>query len=175
MKGATNIIGVEFLNPSVNPLALCPYCDELLPDTPTPHLRTLLASARTKSYKDPRSTNPKGLKALLSTFISVCQRHDFESVKLPEAKKRGWPLVINFDKIQARVENMKHRLEAIMLDGNEDGTPMNLDEDHSWTSKGPRGQSIFWRDTMKEVKRKGSRVVVGVAGQYASFENAQPG
>lgn len=160
----------------MDPSTLCPYCDEPLPDTPTPHLVKLLASARAKSYKDSRPSNPKGLKAPLSTFISVCQRHRFESVKLPEAKKRGWPQSINFDKLKGRVEDMRERLEAIILDGKGNVSAMSEDEeDDDWQARGPRGQSAFWMDLMKEVKKKGSRAVVGVAGQFASFEKTQPG
>jgi hypothetical protein len=167
-----------FLDPSIDPSTLCPYCDEPLPPTPTPHLLALLESTRKKSYVDPRPSNPKGLKAPLAAFISVCQRHRFESVKLPEAKRKKWPMVIPFEEVRGRVEKLKGRLQAIILDRDE-GAWVS-DSDMEWTvgrqkEKGPRGKSVFWKEIVKEVKKKGSRVVVGVSGQFASFEKTQPG
>lgn len=156
----THLIDVVSLDPAVDPSSLCPYCDECLPETPTLHLVTLLATARSKSYTNPRPTNPMGLKAPLQTYISICQRHHFESTKLPQAIKRGWPVVIDFGKVKGRVENMKDRLEGIVLDDNE---------------RGLRHQSGYWKDMMKEVKKNGSRAAVGVAGQFSSFENSQAG
>lgn len=163
-----------FLDPSIDPSTLCPYCDDPLPATPTPHLLALLASTRAKSYKDPRPTNPTGLKAPLSTFITVCQRHRFESVRLPEAERRGWPQVIRFEDVRGRVEAMRERLEAIILDGAESGG-VSEEEESEGRVRGPRGMSVFWVEMMKEVKKKGSRAVVGVSGQFASFEKTQPG
>lgn len=41
--------------------------------------------------------------------------------------------------------------------------------------KGLKARSIFWTEVMDEVKKKGSRAVVGVRGQFANFEKTQPG
>lgn len=165
-----------FLDPSIDPSTICPYCDESLPPTPTPHLLALLVSTAKKSYTDPRPSNPKGLKAPLATFIAVCQRHRFESVMLPEAKKKKWPRKIHFEDVRGRVEKMKGRLEAIVLDGGGgwDSESESNDESNE-KGKGPRGKSVFWKEIIKEVKKKGSRAVVGVSGQFASFEKTQPG
>jgi len=162
-----------FLDPSIDPSTLCPYCDEPLPSTPTPFLLSLLASTLKRSYVDPRPTNPKGLKAPLATFIAVCQRHRFESVKLPEAMKKEWPTKIQFENVRGRVEKMKGRLESIILDGDASGWRSGADDERK--AKGPRRESIFWREIMEEVKKKGSRAVVGVSGQFESFEKSQPG
>ncbi|KIM88166.1 hypothetical protein PILCRDRAFT_814082 [Piloderma croceum F 1598] len=166
-----------FLDPSIDPSTLCPYCDEPLPQTPTPHLVGLLESTLKKSYPDPRPTNPQGRKAPLAAFIAVCQRHRFESVKLPEAERKKWPLVIKFEEVRRRVERMKDSLEAIILDKDENGWDSDSDEDGTdeEKEKGPRGKSVFWKEIVKEVKKKGSRAVVGVSGQFASFEKTQPG
>lgn len=59
---------------------------------------------------------------------------------------------------------MKIELEAIILAcDDQDGT------------KGPTSRSVFWREVKKEVKNQGSRTVVGVKGQFSSFEKTQPG
>lgn len=87
-------------------------------------------------------------------------------------------MVIPFEEVRGRVEKLKGRLQAIILDRDE-GAWVS-DSDMEWTvgrqkEKGPRGKSVFWKEIVKEVKKKGSRVVVGVSGQFASFEKTQPG
>lgn len=83
-------------------------------------------------------------------------------------------MVINFDKVESRVKNMRGRLEGILLDGNEDGVSVSAD-DVEWNARGPRLQSAYWIDMMKKVQKNGSRAAVSVTGQFASFENTQPG
>ncbi|KIK93689.1 hypothetical protein PAXRUDRAFT_828700 [Paxillus rubicundulus Ve08.2h10] len=156
-----------------DPSTACPYCDEPLPSHPTPFLRNLLVTARTKSYPDPRPRNPRGLKAPLATYISACQRHRFESHQLPIAIERGWPKTIDFAKVPARVKSMKKELVAIILDGDALGDDENPNADDKL--KGPRNRSVFWREMVNEVKKQGSRAVVGLKGQFASFEKTQPG
>lgn len=170
----TSVIAV-FLDASVDPATLCPYCDEPLPVEPTSYLTSVLESTRRRSYPDARPSNPLGRKAPLATFIAVCQRHRFESVELPEARRKQWPTTIRFELVRERVESMKDRLEAIIHDVDiiKDGDSDEEDEDE--TMKGPRKKSIFWQDIKKQVKKKGSRAVVGVNGQFASFEKSQPG
>ena len=164
---------VVFLDPSVDPSTLCPYCDEPLPSEPTPHLTALLEATRKKSYLDARPSNPLGRKAPLATFIPLCQRHRFESVELPEARRKLWPTTIRFELVRERVEKMKDRLEAIIQDVDIIGDG-DSDEGEE-KEKGPRKKSIFWQDIKRQVKKKGSRAVVGVNGQFASFEKTQPG
>lgn len=52
-------------------------------------------------------------------------------------------------------------------DGNEDSL-----EDKR---KGPKERSIFWKEVMKAIKKTGMRAVIGVRGQFSSFEKTQPG
>ncbi|KAG7444480.1 uncharacterized protein BT62DRAFT_900378, partial [Guyanagaster necrorhizus] len=146
-----------FLDPSIDPRMLCPYCDTRLPDRPTPLLRRLLANIAKKSRPSPRPTNPLGRKAPLEVFIALCQRHRFESVTLPEAERNGWPKEIAWAKLEGRVQKMKRELRALISDRN------------------ARSNSIFWTEIMKEVKAKGSRAVAGVRNQFATFEKTQPG
>ncbi|KAG2346796.1 hypothetical protein BDR05DRAFT_906368 [Suillus weaverae] len=156
----------------INPSTVCPYCDEPLPRNPTPQLKNLLATAKQKSYPDPRPRNSRGLKAPLGIYISACQRHHFETHSLPEAVEKGWPQSINFKMVPKRIERMKGALEAIITDtdiysDNED----SVDDD----ARGPRARSDFWREIKKQIKKQGSRTVTGVKGQFASFEKTQPG
>ncbi|KAI6044463.1 hypothetical protein EDC04DRAFT_2889918 [Pisolithus marmoratus] len=136
-----------------DPSTLCPYCDEPLPPHPTPSFQSLLSKARKKSRADPRPRNPRGLAAPLAIYISVCQRHRFESHQLPIALERGWPQFINF----------KNKLSSWTTD-----VAGNIDEDDD--TRGPRNQCVFWKEVKKEVKKQGSRTTVGVKGQFASFE-----
>lgn len=66
-------------------------------------------------------------------------------------------------------------LEAIILDADEDGDYDSEGDKESGKPKGPRGRSVFWKEIKKEVKKMGSRAVVGVSGQFDSFEKTQPG
>ena len=85
-------------------------------------------------------------------------------------------MVIRFEDVRGRVEKMRDKLEAIILDGavGEWGSDSD-NEDGKEQEKGLRGKSVFWTEIMKEIKKKGSRAVVGVSGQFASFEKTQPG
>jgi hypothetical protein len=175
-KAKTNL-PLIFIDLCVDPATLCPYCDELLPSTPTRHLIDLLDLTHKKSYADPRPTNPQGLKAPLTTFIAVCQRHRFERVTLPEAERKKWPRVIQFEEVRRMVEKMKGRLEEIIMDADACGWDSSNDDDENGSEKetGPRGKCMFWKEIMKEIRKKGTQAVLGIGGQFASFEKTQPG
>lgn len=113
-----------------------------------------------KSYPDPRPTNLRGRKAPFSAFISLCQRHRFESEILPEAKSKGWPSTIDWTKLAQRIENMKPKLQPLIDDDREDG---------------PRARSAAWNEIMQLVKEKGSRAATGIKDQFLNFEKTQPG
>jgi hypothetical protein len=129
----------------------------------------------------------------MTVYVGVCQRHRFESVWLPKARQKGWKEVVDWEDVRRRVENMKGDLKAILEDEDvgdddyveEDGTRTESrgdDEDdesrelgdfESW--KGPRRRCVFWQEIKKAVKSRGMRGVIGVKGQYDSFEKTQPG
>lgn len=75
---------------------------------------------------------------------------------------------------------MKGQLKEIIMDRD---TGLLTDDDETDDESpgrkdkemGPRRKSVFWKEIVKEVKKKGSRAVVGVTGQFASFEKTQPG
>lgn len=117
---------------------------------------------RAKSRADPRPANPLGRKAPFTTFISICQRHKFESDILPEAERKGWPKSIEWKKLNRRIEKMRNDLQALIED---DGT-----EDD-----GPKGRCFAWREIMQLVKEKGTRAATGVKDQFMNFEKTQPG
>ena len=172
------------ISPDTDPRTLCPYCDTPLPSSPSPLLTNILAATRKKSTRDPRPSNPLGLKAPLAIFIVACQRHKFESQLLPAAKRKGWPKTILWHKLGTRVERMKDELQALIEDpgGEREIDDVNEDVDEverlfkdDSDRKGSKARSIFWTEVMDEVKKKGSRAVVGVRGQFANFEKTQPG
>lgn len=126
----------------------------------------------------------------MAAFVTVCQRHRFESQILPEAEKKGWPKTIKWNKVANRVMNMKNVLQALIEDpgdgnrgvawseGVEDDREIlfcNKKTNETQKQKGPKANSIFWNEVIQEIKEKGSRVVAGVRGQFANFEKAQPG
>ena len=111
------------IDPSVDPTTLCPWCDEPLPPEPTPHLRALIAAAKRVSRPEDRQANPLGLRAPLAAFVGVCQRHRFERVWIPRARRKGWPTKIAWDKVAGRISRMKSDLKAIVDDVDEDFAP----------------------------------------------------
>jgi hypothetical protein len=101
---------------------------------------------------------------------------------LPKAKAKGWKEVIDWKKLQERVEAMRGVLEGILLDANdvnEEMTEWNADGD--WKvddneDKGsPRNKCIFWREFRAELRKSGLGRCVGVGGQFSSFQKWQPG
>ncbi|KAJ8695066.1 hypothetical protein PTI98_007685 [Pleurotus ostreatus] len=159
---------MDHLFPSnhADPKTLCPYCDMPLPSSPTPLLQYLLSPDYTplysKSDPDPRPGNRLGRTAPLSAFISVCQRHRFESEMLPEAERKRWPKEIDWQALAARVTSMKHIVQELILDT-------------AGEADGPRERCVFWAEVVKEYREKGSRAVTGVRGQFENFEKTQPG
>ncbi|KAJ8473086.1 hypothetical protein ONZ51_g8079 [Trametes cubensis] len=168
-----------FLDPSIDPATLCPWCDEPLPPKPTPHLRSLIEGARRRSYPDDRPTNPLGLRAPPTVFVGVCQRHRFERVWIPRARRKGWPTDIDWGRLKGRVENLRGQLKAIVEDIDEDFVPGSKD---AISAKGkeraryrPRKENEFWQEVVQNVKQQGSRQTTGVRGQFLHFNKSQPG
>ena len=114
---------VDFLNRGVDHSTLCPWCDELLPPVPSPHLQKLIDDARKRSFRDSRPSNTYGLRAQLTVFSTVCQRHTFERVHVPLAEKNGWPMKIKWDELSDRVTALKEVLKRIVDDVDEEWLP----------------------------------------------------
>ncbi|KAI0676101.1 RTC4-like domain-containing protein, partial [Trametes maxima] len=164
-----------FLDPSVDPATLCPWCDEPLPTNPTPHLASLLSAARRRSYPDERPTNPLGLRASPTVFVGVCQRHRFERVWIPRASKRGWPTSIDWNGLRGRVEKLKEKLKSIVDDVDQDFAPHTKGKGKQREESGSRRTNEFWQELVKNVKEQGSRQTTGVRGQFLHFNKTQPG
>jgi hypothetical protein len=116
-----------------------------------------------------------GRKAPFTRYITICQRHRFESTILPEAEEKGWPKTIDWSALRGRVEGMQEELEDIIEDrrkdeGSDDDEVQVLDEEG-----GARSRCVFWNEFMADVKRKGSRAAAGIKDQFLNFEKTQPG
>ncbi|KAJ3555497.1 hypothetical protein NM688_g2547 [Phlebia brevispora] len=175
-----------FLNPDIDPATLCPWCDERLPPSPSPHLKSLIAAARKHSSSDGRPTNPLGMYAAPAVFVSVCQRHRFESVQIPLAKKRGWPTHIDWTGLGGRVRRLRNKLQRIVDDVDEDCLQRQAEDDEEGDEKDaaddlelletcPRKGSAFWKEVIKAFRKKGGRQASSVRGQMTSFSKTQPG
>jgi hypothetical protein len=108
-------------------------------------------------------------------FIGVCQRHRFESVWLPKARKKGWKEDIEWEGLSERVRGFGKVLGEIVNDvvleySDDEGTVG--DKEERW---GPRKKCVFWRELKMQVKMGGLKAVGGVRGQYDTFEKVQPG
>ncbi|KAJ8095113.1 hypothetical protein PM082_010332 [Marasmius tenuissimus] len=165
----------SFFNTGVDHETLCPFCDSRLPKDPTPHLQKLIDDAVRKSKPQPRPTNRLGRKLAMGDYIHICQRHHFEAELLPQAEAKGWPKTIDFSKLEARVFKLKPRLKDILEDV-EWKDQLGEDSD-TWEvdAESPRALCVFWQETLKEVKSKGSKVAANVKSQFLTFHKTQPG
>ncbi|KAG8685269.1 hypothetical protein FRC09_014858, partial [Ceratobasidium sp. 395] len=82
---------------NVDPKDLCPFCDELLPDNPSPDLLRTMAELKLLAQPEPRHRNPFGLTAPLTTFINLCHMHRAESTYVQRGKENHWPVTINWN------------------------------------------------------------------------------
>ncbi|KAJ7623920.1 RTC4-like domain-containing protein [Mycena polygramma] len=167
----------SFISPDVDPKTLCPYCDRPMPLAPTAVLERLLSVMFSKSIPDPRPANPLGRKARSEGFATLCQRHAFERDMMPRAIAQGWPTVVNWDGLKARVEALTSDLDEILKDTGSKIVYGNTGEqdDIQTRPNGPRMECVFWTELLAALKASGSRGVSSVSGQFSSFEKTQPG
>ena len=133
-----------------------------------------MAAAKRVSYPDDRLTNPLGLRAPLTAFVGVCQRHRFERNWIPRACKRGWPTTIDWEALSGRISRLRRHLQAIVDDVDEEFAS----EAHrapAGGSRRPRKENEFWMEAVKNVRQQGSRRTAGVRGQFLHFNKTQPG
>ncbi|KII92429.1 hypothetical protein PLICRDRAFT_122581 [Plicaturopsis crispa FD-325 SS-3] len=101
---------------------LCPFCDELLPDTLSDDLTkmraNLLASPRT--WLDPNIHN-SGHYAVDNYVVhhDFCQRHDMERDDLPTARLEEWPFDPDFTALFNRICTLEEVLIAVLHRPNE--------------------------------------------------------
>ena len=124
------------------------------PPKPSSYLQSMLSSIIPLSYPESRPTNKNGRKAPLLTYLNMCQRHNFEYEQLPAAEAAGWPTEIDFSALPERVRSMRAHLGKIISN---------------------KETSIFWKELKAMFKDKGVRSVMGLSGQFNSFEKCLPG
>ncbi|KAI0339419.1 hypothetical protein BDW22DRAFT_1380615, partial [Trametopsis cervina] len=146
------------MDPNLDPSTLCPWCDEPLPPVRSSHLQKLMKAARSRSYNDPRVSNPLGLHAPATVFLNVCHRHRFERHHFPLAQRRGWPMQIDWESLPDRIFALKARLQTIAL-----------------LTHRPRKGSLFWIDVVRSVRKRGSNNLSGIHDQMSNFSKTQPG
>jgi hypothetical protein len=140
----------------MDPNDLCPFCDEPLPDNPSPDLLQLLADLRATAAPEPRLRNPLGLTAPLMTFINLCQMHRAESTYVEQGRRNHWPSVIDWDDVRERLRSPRvvKALQEIIKDP------------HS---------SEFFVTLYNTIKRDGALKVASIRGQLDTFELSHPG
>lgn len=133
--------------------------------------------ARRRSYADDRPANPLGLRAPPTVFVGVCQRHRFERIWIPRARKRGWPTSIDWARLSERIGRLKATLKALVDDIDEEFSPGASRTDVKGKGKEdrPRKMNEFWQELVKNVREQGSRQTTGVRGQFLHFNKTQPG
>lgn len=127
------------------------HCDGPLPTISSHGLLDLLSQVQKKSAKDPRPSNPLGLKAPLEVLSGYCHRHRFEQKILPKAKLKSLPQVIQWEKIEGRVSRIQPHLQALVEDPLT-GLGDSIDEFNS--QRGAKWRCIFWRETLEVIKGK---------------------
>lgn len=169
-KQITDLQLVDVIDPSVDPTTLCPYCDCVLPTSPSPTLLDMLQTAHLKSQADPRPSNPLARFAPMTVYVDLCHKHQFETRILPEAQAQGWPTQICWPDLQGRIEARESIFQALLDDYNQ-SSPTEV----GVSPQGPRSQSIFWRELMHAIHKNGFNKVQGVQGQLSMFKGIQPG
>ncbi|KAF8605789.1 hypothetical protein BDV93DRAFT_437885 [Ceratobasidium sp. AG-I] len=140
----------------MDPKDLCPFCDDPLPENPSPDLLQLLAELRATAKSEPRPRNQLGLTAPLTTYINLCHMHRAESVHVALGRKHNWPAVIDWDNVRLRLKNpfVIDALQEIISDPHTSG---------------------FFMALYDTIKRDGILKASSIKGQLDHFESSHPG
>ncbi|KAJ7839795.1 hypothetical protein B0H13DRAFT_1575438, partial [Mycena leptocephala] len=95
---------------------LCPFCDSLLPVSPSEILLNMIAKAQSVASSDPRPENSKGLLPTTLLCAPICSRHHFERDLFPMALQRGWKTELDFPDIERRLKQKKSVFDALIND-----------------------------------------------------------
>ncbi|KAF8310080.1 hypothetical protein DL93DRAFT_1673578 [Clavulina sp. PMI_390] len=139
----------------VDPRDLCPFCDEPLPPQPSARLQTLLTRARRSAKPHRRLNNPFGLATTVQT-LGICTVHRMESTIIPQGIQRGWPTEIDFDKLPARLENLKARIAQVVECPEKEST-------------------YFFASCVADVQSMGTLASVRADAQMGFFQRSRPG
>ncbi|QRW02857.1 hypothetical protein RhiLY_01856 [Ceratobasidium sp. AG-Ba] len=140
----------------MDPEDLCPFCDEPLPDDPSPDLLKTLSELRLLAKPEPRARNPLGLTAPLTAFINLCHMHRAESTYVQEGIANRWPTVIDWNDVRKRLqsEEIMDALQEIISDP---------------------PSSEFFVTLSDTVKRQGVLKAASIKVQLDNFELSHPG
>lgn len=101
-------------SPSPHPAAAerawetCPFCQEPLPVPMSRALHALLQRWMQKSRA--------GAALRPTDTVAVCQRHRDEYDVIPNGRRRGWPLALDFHELRRRVTDPKRRYMRTLQD-----------------------------------------------------------
>ncbi|GAA6028781.1 hypothetical protein JCM8097_007392 [Rhodosporidiobolus ruineniae] len=141
---------------TVDPDTLCPFCDDLMPPSPSPALLALkkFLITRPNAEEIPTFRNPKAVRLSAIETASFCKRHNAERVTIPEGKARGWPTEHDWDELARRIERdcVEHLRQLIF--GKVDSAFVQL----ALEAHGEKGKNMR-----------------GVAAEFGSFDVEQPG
>ncbi|KAG9126134.1 hypothetical protein FRC07_004741 [Ceratobasidium sp. 392] len=154
MDESMNIGDDTLLN--VDPEDLCPFCDERLPDNPSPDLLRTMAELKLLAKPEPRARNPLGMKAPLTTFINLCHMHRAESTHVQRGKENNWPAVIDWNNVRERLRSMRvvEALQEIISNPE---------------------SSEFFITLSTTIKRDGALKAASIKAQLNNFELSHPG
>ncbi|KAI8066354.1 RTC4-like domain-containing protein [Gongronella butleri] len=140
----------------------CPFCQATLPLTKSKKVRKALADILTKDreflaaqedIQGFRISRPRRFVSHEDRY-AFCQMHELEFTHKPEAKDKGWPASINFDKLPARVRALQFELDGLI-----DGTT----------------HSIYRAEAMRDYETFGIHKARGTLGAMARFDKSIPG
>lgn len=93
---------------------LCDYCDEELPENPSPRLVSLLAKPLRGSRLDPTPSNPNHRTVSLARSIDICLLHRAERDVIPLGITKGYPGTLDFDRVPSRLRRHFPTLRALI-------------------------------------------------------------
>lgn len=135
---------------------LCPYCSEPLPSIPSAKLVAILKSLFRASHPAPTASNPNARTLPMAKSINACSLHRSESLLLPMAKVKGWPLRIEWE----------HEIERVY------SPPVVRQLERMINHK---EESVFYEMAKNRVKELGKGMSRSARGQFEVFEKCQPG
>lgn len=91
-------------------LSQCPICKKNLPKEPSAQL-----SRRIRTFKSIRDDGSDDWKQrLIRAQYAICSLHMAEQQVLPEGKKNGYPITIDFDQLPKRIRRHRKHLDGVL-------------------------------------------------------------
>ncbi|KNF01065.1 hypothetical protein PSTG_05695 [Puccinia striiformis f. sp. tritici PST-78] len=139
-----------------NAISICCFCDEPLPDEPSPRFLKLSQYLQGVPEVEMRrnSSNPAALYLPFGRLATHCDLHRAETSSIPLGISKGWPLTINFESLPDRVTGHQKHLKQICT-GEIDST--------------------FLRQALEFWENLGPTKAQSVLHDFTSFHMTQPG